>query len=102
MENASSSSAAAMTAGAVVRSEDSFSSIANVVPEVMLFPSRLGGLVPSSELESARWELSSDGVWLFSPFLLDLSVVVEPSPLTTRLGVLVCNFRSFSPSTTLS
>src|SRR3954470_14770785 len=87
-EKLSSSSAAALTLALSSGRKDSFSSrTLYVVPDVMLLPSRLGGLVPRSELESPFVEFSSDGVWLF-PSLLDLSVDVEPVPFTIKLGIL--------------
>jgi len=90
-EKESSSSAAALTLALSSGRSDSFSSKANVVPEVMLFPSRLGGLVPRSELESALCELSSEGVWLFA-VLLDPTAEV---PLTMTFGGLFSSFKSF-------
>lgn len=49
-----SSSSAALTLALSSGRKDSFSSKAKVVPDVILFPSRLGGFVPSSDPESVR------------------------------------------------
>jgi hypothetical protein len=98
-EKASSSSAAAFTLALSSGRRDSFSSRANVVPEVMLFPSMLGGLVPSSELESALCE-SSDPLsllWTITGLSVD-----KPLPLTTRLGAFGPRLIRFKDSATLS
>lgn len=101
MEKASSSSAAAFTLALSSGRNDSFSSKAKVVPEVMLLPSRLGGFVPKSELESARSDVSSEGVWLL-PALADLSAMPARDPFTTRLGGgLISSLRSLRPATIL-
>lgn len=90
----SSSAAAALTLALSSGRRDSFSSRAKVVPEVMLLPSRLGGLVPSSELESARCDSSDPSL----ARTLDLSTRPDALPLTTRLGALVAGRTSFNPS----
>lgn len=86
IEKASSSSAEAFTLALSSGRSDSFSSSANVVPDVILFPSRLGALAPISELESALCEASSDVDAALS-FLLCESPIEGEEPFTTRLGV---------------
>lgn len=101
MEKASSSSVAAFILALSSGRNDSFSSNAlKVVPEVMLLPSKLGGFVPSSELESAL-ELSSEGVWLMTT-LLGVNTELTNGTLIGTSDVLVSSFRSLSPSTILS
>ena len=97
MEKASSSSMPAFMLALSSGRNDSFSSNAlKVVPEVMLLPSKLGGFVPSSELESAL-ELSSEGVWLITT-LLGVDKLANGASMETS-GVLVSSFKSPSPST---
>lgn len=82
-ENVSSSSAAFTLALSSGRS-DSFSSNAKVVPEVILFPSKLGGFVPKSDNESALPNISCGDPLPKIPVDSELAV---PEPLTIRLGV---------------
>lgn len=85
-EKASSSSAAALTLALSSGRSDSFSSRAlNVVPDVMLLPSRLGGFVPSSELESAFCETSSDEVGVRLA-VEEESVWVNPSAASNAMS----------------
>ncbi len=99
IEKASSSSAAALTLALSSGRSDSFSSIANVVPEVMLLPSKLGGLVPSSELESHFCD-SSDPLSLL--IKLRWRSGAELLPSTTRLGTFGPSFRPWSAAEALS
>lgn len=99
MEKASSSSAAALTLALSSGRRDSFSSKAKVVPEVILLPSKLGGLVPNSELESHFCE-SSDTLSLLTNTRWRSSAVGLPS--TTRLGTLEPSLISFSDDATFS
>lgn len=93
MEKESSSSAAALTLALSSGRSDSFSSRAlNVVPDVMLLPSKLGGFVPSSELESTFCDTSSDEgcVWLELEelaFPMGPSAVASAVSFSTRSGV---------------
>jgi hypothetical protein len=62
----------------------------------MLFPSKLGGFVPSSDPESVRWNGSSGDVSDEVPLL---STVDKPEPFTMRLGVELPIFIAFTAST---
>lgn len=100
MENASSSSAAAaLTLALSSGRRDSFSSRAKVVPDVMLFPSKLGGFAPRSELESAFCE-SPELDWRL--MILGFSGKAPPLPFTTRLGILESRETFLIPATTSS
>lgn len=77
-ELASSSSAAALTLALSSGRNDSFSSSANVVPDAMLFPSRLGGFVAKSETDCAFRACPVNSVWFGG-------VPDIPLPSTTRL-----------------
>lgn len=84
-EKDSSSSAAALTLALSSGRSDSFSSKAKVVPEVILFPSRLGALAPVSDMESALCEASSETCVPAS--FLCWEAPIDDEPFTTRFGV---------------